>query len=67
MIHHVAQWMRDAWLTGLDVLVAGLAVTGAVMLQLRWPAVVAGVWSVLALRQARLTARECRRGPDRFP
>ncbi|MFI6352223.1 hypothetical protein ACIBJF_06040 [Streptomyces sp. NPDC050743] len=48
-------------MTGMDVLVAALAVTGALVLQARWLAAVAGVWSVLALRQGWLTVREFRR------
>ncbi len=61
MIRNSAQWVRDACVTGLDALVSALAVTGAVVLQARWMAAVAGVWSVLAVRQGWLTAREFRR------
>ncbi|MFF0126206.1 hypothetical protein ACFYTG_10855 [Streptomyces mirabilis] len=61
MIWNSVQWVRDACMTGLDALVAALAVTGAVVLQARWMAAVAGVWSVLALRQGWLTVREFRR------
>lgn len=45
MILNSAKGVRDACMTGLDVLVAALAVRGAVLLQARWLAAVAGVWS----------------------
>ena len=61
MIRNSTEWVRDAWMTGLDVLAAVLAVTGAVVLQVRWLAAVAGVWSVLALRQGWLSIRGFRR------
>ncbi|WP_329530959.1 hypothetical protein OG568_08600 [Streptomyces sp. NBC_01450] len=47
---------------GLDVLVTAVAVTGAMVLQARWLAVVAGVWSVVALRQGWVAVRSFRRG-----
>lgn len=61
MIGNTGEWVRDAWTTGLDVLVAALAVAGAVVLQVRWMAAVAGVWAVLALRQGWLAVRAFRR------
>lgn len=48
-------------MTGLDAVVAALAVTGTVVLQARRLAAVAWVWSVLAPRQGCLTVREFRR------
>ncbi|MGQ4383493.1 hypothetical protein [Streptomyces sp. SAS_270] len=54
--------MRDAWMAGLDVMVTGVSVAGAVVLQVRWLAGLAGVWAVLALRQGWLTVRAFRRG-----
>ncbi|WP_405521860.1 hypothetical protein OG426_01750 [Streptomyces canus] len=61
MIRNSAEWVRDAWLNGLDAAVAVLAVTEAVVLQARWLAAVAGLWLVLALRQGRLAVRAFRR------
>jgi len=61
VIRKSAEWVRDALITGVDVLVAALAATGAVVLQARWLAAVAGVWSVLALRQGWLAVRVLRR------
>jgi hypothetical protein len=61
VIGNTGEWVRDAWTTGLDVLVAALAVAGAVVLQVRWMAAVAGVWAVLALRQGWLAVRAFRR------
>ncbi|MEV0743233.1 hypothetical protein AB0I51_46730 [Streptomyces sp. NPDC050549] len=61
MTRNAGEWVWDAWVTGLDVLVAVLAVMGAVVLQARWLAAVAGVWAVLALRQGWLAVRAFRR------
>lgn len=56
-----AEWVRDACVTVLDVLLAAAGVTGAVILQTRWLAALAGVWAVLALRQGWLAMRAFRR------
>ncbi|WP_019074971.1 hypothetical protein [Streptomyces hokutonensis] len=61
MIRNTGEWVWDAWVTSLDVLVAALAVTGAVVLQARWLAAIAGVWAVLAVRQGLLAVRAFRR------
>ncbi|MFF0125817.1 hypothetical protein ACFYTG_08860 [Streptomyces mirabilis] len=61
MTRNTGEWERDAWMTGLDVLAAVLAVTGAVAWQARWLAAIAGVWAVLALRQGWLAVRAFRR------
>lgn len=59
---HGSEWVRDAWMTGVDVLVTAVQWTGAVLLRAHWLAALAGVWAVLALRQGWLTARAFRRG-----
>lgn len=61
MTGDTGEWVWDAWVTGLDVLVAALAVTGGVVLQARWLAAIAGIWAVLALRQGLLAVRAFRR------
>ncbi|MGQ4480200.1 hypothetical protein [Streptomyces sp. SAS_276] len=61
MTRNTGEWVRDAWMTGLDVLAAAIAVTGGVVLKARWLAAVAGVWAVLALRQGWLAVRAFRR------
>ncbi|ALV32246.1 hypothetical protein [Streptomyces sp. CdTB01] len=55
------KWARDVWVTGLDVLVTAVVMTGAVLLQARWLAALAGLWAVLALRQGWLAVRAFRR------
>ncbi|MEU6019623.1 hypothetical protein ABZ826_38410 [Streptomyces sp. NPDC047515] len=56
-----AQWVRDALVTGMDLVVTAGLITGAVLLHHRWLAAVGGVWAVLALRQGQLITRARRR------
>ncbi|MCX4452359.1 hypothetical protein OOK58_09560 [Streptomyces sp. NBC_01728] len=56
-----AAWVPDALMAGVDVLVTAVAVAGAVVLQARWLAALAGVWAVVALRQGWLAARAFKR------
>lgn len=60
MARNSADWVRDAWFAAADAIIAALAVAGAVALQARWLAAVAGLWSVLALRQGWLVIRAFR-------
>jgi hypothetical protein len=57
----VAAWVPDALTCGADVVVTAATASGAVTLQARWLAAVAGVWAVLALRQGWLAVRAFRR------
>ncbi|XUL85370.1 hypothetical protein ACQ86D_00600 [Streptomyces galilaeus] len=61
MTRDTSEWVPDAWMTGLDVLAAALAVTGGVVLNARWLAAIAGVGAVRALRQGWLAVRAFRR------
>ncbi|MFE7857878.1 hypothetical protein [Streptomyces sp. NPDC057403] len=60
MARNSTEWVRDAWFAAADAAVAALAVAGAVVFQARWLAAVAGLWSVLALRQGWLVVRAFR-------
>ncbi|WP_020133885.1 hypothetical protein [Streptomyces sp. 351MFTsu5.1] len=62
MIPSAGAWVRDAWMAGLDVTATGVSLAGAVVLQVRWLAGLAGVWAVLALRQGWLAVRAFRHG-----
>lgn len=61
MAGHGSQWVRDAWMTGVDMLVTAVQWTG-VLHRAHWLAAPTGVWAVLALRQGWLTVRAFRRG-----
>ncbi|MFF0130340.1 hypothetical protein ACFYTG_32290 [Streptomyces mirabilis] len=60
-VGNASPWVRDAWMTALDVLVTAVVVTGAMLLQVRWLAALGGVCAVLALRQGWLAVRAFRR------
>jgi hypothetical protein len=59
---HVAPWVRDAWVTGVDLLITAALITASVLVHARWLAAVAGLWAVLALRQGYLAVRTGRSG-----
>ncbi|MDJ0341738.1 hypothetical protein QMK19_04460 [Streptomyces sp. H10-C2] len=62
MKHPVSRWLRDAWVTGADLLVTAALITAAVLVHSRWLAAVAGLWSALTLRQGYLAVRARRSG-----
>lgn len=61
MSRQVAAWVPDALMAGADVVAMAVTTTGAVVLQARRPAAVAGAWAVVALRQGWLAVRAFRR------
>ncbi|WP_433456511.1 hypothetical protein ACQPXS_47080 (plasmid) [Streptomyces sp. CA-142005] len=62
-----SEWLRDAWVTGLDMLVVALTLTGTVLVRASWLAALAGVWAVLALRQGWLAVRAFQRAATGRP
>jgi hypothetical protein len=62
-----AQWVRDASVTAVDLVVTAALFTGAALLHVRWLAAVGGLWALLTLRQGYLAARirgRSARAPD---
>jgi hypothetical protein len=55
-------WLRDAWVTGADAVIATALVVSGLFTHIRWLAALAGLWAVLALRQGYLTVRTRRSG-----
>ncbi|MBW8090974.1 MULTISPECIES: hypothetical protein [Streptomyces] len=56
-----AQWVRDASVTVVDLVITAALVTGAMLLHARWLTAIGGLWALLTLRQGYLAARERKR------